>query len=436
MVKIRALTVAVLSGGLVVACGSRVPGAAAPHAPATSGVVAWAGQPATRVPVILRSPPYSTGARPCRPADLSVSHGELGYATGLTNVEVYLTNRSATTCWLDGYPAVAGVAAAGTVTPLPARHGSFFGNPGPSADIRPDQIAALNISGEDNCPAAVAGGHQVYPELLIVLPGGGTVDVRGTEFDAICGMSVSSFGVPADQPHGPAPSPLTARITAGPAARAGTDFTYLVTLANPTARPFPLRSCPSYAEFLGGLMGSGAANSYLVRYYYLNCRAVPAIPPHGSVRYQMKLPLPAGLPAGFYSKLDWQIQGGTGPATATSLTVEPVPSQARRAFFLHIGDSPGHNASQDISLESSVGRGGSPTPAWFRSFPALSFLVQPPGGGDDRVRAGADLLIPCHIGGAAPSLDEIQHLLAEALPGKLFEFAAGLVRNDFHGPVS
>jgi hypothetical protein len=27
-------------------------------------------------------------------------------------------------------------------------------------------------------------------------------------------------------------------------------------------------------------------------------------------------------PAGFYSKLDWQIQGGTGPALATSLTVE------------------------------------------------------------------------------------------------------------------
>jgi hypothetical protein len=37
----------------------------------------------------------------------------------------------------------------------------------------------------------------------------------------------------------------------------------------------------------------------------------------------MKLPLPSGLPAGFYSKLDWQIQGGTGPAVATSLTVEP-----------------------------------------------------------------------------------------------------------------
>jgi hypothetical protein len=127
----------------------------------------------------------------------------------------------------------------------------------------------------------------------------------------------------------PAPSPLTARITAGRTAQAGTDFGYLVTLTNPTAKPFPLPPCPSYAESLGGLMGSGAPKSHVVRYYYLNCTTVEAIPAHGSVTYQMKLPLPSGLPAGFYSKLDWQIQGGTGPAVATSLTVEPLPSRHR-----------------------------------------------------------------------------------------------------------
>jgi hypothetical protein len=322
MVKIAVAAVAALSLGLVVACGGRAP-AATPHPSTTPSVVAWVDHPAAQVPVVLRSPPYSTGARPCRPADLSVSHGELGYATGHTNVEVYLTNHSATTCWLDGYPTIAGVAANGTVTSLPARHGSFFGNPGPSANIKPGQTAAVNISGGDSCALALDGEHQVYPELLIGLPGGGAAGIYGTGFDAICGVSVSSFGVPADQPQGPAPSPLTARITAGPTARAGTDFGYLVTLTNPTAKPFSLRPCPSYAEFLGGLMGSGATKSYLVKYYYLNCATVQAIPAHGSVTYQMKLPLPSGLPAGFYSKLDWQIQGGTGPAVATSLTVEP-----------------------------------------------------------------------------------------------------------------
>lgn len=252
-----------------------------------------------------------------------MSHGQLGYATGNTSVEVYLTSHSATTCWLDGYPAIAGVAAGGAVTPLRARHGSFPGSPGPSANIKPGQTAAIYISGGDDCALALDGEHQVYPELLIGLPGGGTAGVHGTGFDAICGVWVSPFGVPADQPQGPAPSPLTARITAAPTARAGTDLVYLVTLTNPVAKPFSLRPCPSYAEFLGGLIGPGAANRYLVKYYYLNCSTVHAIPAHGSVTYQMKLPLPPALPAGFYSKLDWQIQGGTGPAAATSLTVEP-----------------------------------------------------------------------------------------------------------------
>src|SRR5262249_44046372 len=159
-------------------------------------------------PVVLRSPPYSTGARPCRPADLSVSHGELGYATGHSNVQVSFTNHSATACWLDGYPAIAGVAADGTVTPLRARPGGFFGSPGPSANIEPGRTAAINISGEDACALALDGEHQVSPELLIGLPGGMTVGVYGTGFDAICGVSVSPFGVPADQPQGPAPSPL------------------------------------------------------------------------------------------------------------------------------------------------------------------------------------------------------------------------------------
>jgi hypothetical protein len=51
-------------------------------------------------------------------------------------------------------------------------------------------------------------------------------------------------------------------------ARAGTDFGYLVTLANPTASAVSLRPCPSYAEFLDGV----------VLYYYLNCRAARARP--------------------------------------------------------------------------------------------------------------------------------------------------------------
>src|SRR6266566_1787531 len=252
MVKITVLTVAVLSGGLAVACGGQAPGVATPHASTTPSIVAWVDHPAAQVPIVLRSPPYSTGARPCRPADLSVSHGELGYAAGNTSVEVYLTNRSATACWLDGYPAIAGVAANGTVTPLHARHGSFPGSPGPSANIKPGQTAAINISGGDNCAPALDGEHQVYPELLIGLPGGGTVGAYGTGFDAICGVSASPFGVPADQTQGPAPSPLTARGSSPAPASALTAST-----RHPIRHPRQTRQTLNFAA-LSRVAGCGA----------------------------------------------------------------------------------------------------------------------------------------------------------------------------------
>jgi len=78
MVKITVLTAAAVAAGLVAGCGSPAPGVVTPHTSATPGVVAWVGQSAAPVPFVLQSPPCSTGARSCRPADLSVSHGELG----------------------------------------------------------------------------------------------------------------------------------------------------------------------------------------------------------------------------------------------------------------------------------------------------------------------------------------------------------------------
>ena len=268
----------------------------------------------------MRSPRYSTGARPCRPSDLAVSAGPAGAATGHVNVPVSFTDRSGTACWLDGFPALTGVSSGGATTVLHAGHGGFFGSPGPSADIEPGQSAALNLSGGDACLMAQNGEHRVYRDLLIGLPHGtGSVRISGTGFDTICGVWVSAFGVPADQPQPPAPSPLTARISLDGTAHAGAALDYLVTLANPTAKPVALRPCPSYAEYLGG--NSRAPKAYVARYYYLNCAGAPAVPAHGSVTFQIRLPLPASLPAGVYSKLDWQIQGGSGPATAVPVTV-------------------------------------------------------------------------------------------------------------------
>jgi hypothetical protein len=108
---------------------------------------------------------------------------------------------------------------------------------------------------------------------------------------------------------------VTATITAPSAARAGTTFSYRVTLNNPTSQPFALSPCPSYAEYLGGTGGN------VTRYFYLNCAAALSIPAHGSVTFQMALAIPASMRPMTGAKLDWQIQGGTGPAQASLIRV-------------------------------------------------------------------------------------------------------------------
>jgi len=114
----------------------------------------------------------------------------------------------------------------------------------------------------------------------------GHVDAAVAPFDAICGVSVSQFGVPADQPAVPPPSPLTARITAAATVRPGEDFTYTVTLTNRTAKAYPLRPCPAYQEYVYAITGPGttaARADHVARNYYLNCDTVHQIRAHSAV---------------------------------------------------------------------------------------------------------------------------------------------------------
>jgi hypothetical protein len=199
----------------------------------------------------------------------------------------------------------------------------YFGNPGPVANIGPGQTAAVNVSSSDACQAAQAGQHRRYRQLRIWLPGRGHVDVRANGFDLICGVFVSRFGVPADQPRAPRPSPLTARIMAAATVRPGEDFTYTVTLANPTTSAYSLRPCPAYEEYIianAGLTKSPAPDSRVVANYYLNCATVHQIGAHGSVTYQMRLKLPTGFPAGPV-KFVWLLHGGAGPGASAPLKV-------------------------------------------------------------------------------------------------------------------
>jgi hypothetical protein len=246
----------------------------------------------------------------------------MGAGMGNINLPVTFTNRSDSTCVLVGEPTLAGLRSNGALVPLEVTVGSYFGDPGPPANIAPGQVAALNISGAVGCSAAQSGKHESYSKFRIGLPAGGSVDVAAGGFDTICGESLSQFGVPADAipPVTPPLSPLTAQMTAPATALASTTLAYTVTLSNPTTTDFALSPCPAYTEFVG--TGSTKWIATILN-YELNCDSTPSIPAGGSVTFEMHLALPADQPAGS-GKFGWQLQGDSGPWANAQLEILPA----------------------------------------------------------------------------------------------------------------
>ena len=331
------LAVAALTASCVAAFSSAGPlGSPSPAPPVTSsgapagtaapspetGMVPWVDRPAAAY-VEPTPRPYPTDARPCGPVDLAVTVGAQGVAMGNTNLPVAFMNISDSPCVLSGYPTISGLRSNRTLVPLTVSEGSYFGDPGPTANIARGAVGALNLSGADQCLTAQAGTHLTYPALRIGLPGGGSVDVRAAHFETICGVSVSRFGVPADEVPDPVPpvSPLIATISAPTTAGPGQDLAYTVTLANPLGTDVPLNPCPAYTEFVG----SGTETVWIatIRNYYLNCDTATSIPAGKSITFEMRLQLPADQPAGA-AKFGWSIQGGAGPSATADLVVRKV----------------------------------------------------------------------------------------------------------------
>ena len=328
MLNLRLLSVAGVL--LVAACASRqaiaLPTAGESRAitptdgisTATPGVVPWVDRPAPRYIEPTPTPSrFPTDAQACRAADLSASAGDVGAAAGTTNIRIEFTNNADSACVLLGHPSVAGVAADATITAFDVGHGSIIGDtPWPAANIAPGQIAAVNISSSDECPAAQRGEHRIYPTLQIGLPSGDSVDVASHGFDTACGVSVSQFGVPAlAEPQEPVPSPLIAHMAARTGAHDGEDLVYTLTLRNRSDTAYPLTACPAYQEYVA-LPGGGVIDPN----YYLNCDTVHEIPAGSAITYQMRLQLPAELGTG-QAKFGWLIHGQIGPGTAEILQI-------------------------------------------------------------------------------------------------------------------
>ena len=171
--------------GLLTGCGNQgahsapqtVPGTAGPatestHGSASSGTSTAASTPtggtSTSAPGTATSPGSGTktasGSTRCHTSELSASVGRNDPGAGQENFPIVLTNKSARTCTLRGYPGAAFVNASGTqLGPDPKRSG---GSP-VTVTLRPGQSAWAGLTFSN---PEISGANTATPATLVVTP--------------------------------------------------------------------------------------------------------------------------------------------------------------------------------------------------------------------------------------------------------------------------
>lgn len=284
-----------------------------------SGPVPWVNRPVARYeipgPKLIR---YPTSAPACHAGQLRVSQGRGGAAAGTLYERFVFTNVGTRSCLLRGYPTISGVDARGMRVRLrPRREGvTFFQLV--AANVPPAAHTFLGLATSDGCE----GGTRkaiVYRKLDISIGNGETVRAAAdARVEEVCGLFVSSFGLPARytplKPAPGTPATLSASVQLPKAIHPGKLLRYTVTLSNLTATAIALDPCPGYNE------GIYAAGLVVRRWLALNCDIVHTVAPHSKVQYAMELAIPATTPLGV-AKFGWRLDTATGPSIGRVISV-------------------------------------------------------------------------------------------------------------------
>jgi hypothetical protein len=285
-------------------------------------------------------------APPCTAAQVQVSPARPNGATGYLFWLFAFRNVSGTTCVLRGYPSVV-ASEPGQPNVTATHHVRFvteFAKDERSGNMRPGGVTGLSLITNTNCEAAQHPGAQsVYHTVTIGIPGGGQF-VLNVAFDVVCGLFSERFAV--RQPtqrytH----SPLSgARVTLDlpSGAVAGTTMDYVAALTNPTGTDMVLRPCPGYQQDIGPAK---------VAILSLNCRAQPRIPAHQTVRFAMRLRVPADTPTG-PAELYWGTGTPGGPVASGSVHVygRDTPCRAAELRASVAAPSPAPPSSTNIMI--------------------------------------------------------------------------------------
>jgi hypothetical protein len=283
------------------------------------GPVPWVDRPLPRYEVPApKVIPYPTSASPCRASELRISQGRGGAAAGTLYERLVFTNIGRRTCLLRGYPPITAVGPDGRRRTLrPHREGFSFFYLVPS-NLPPGGHSFIGLATGDGCDNGTRT-PTAYRQLSVTVARSETVAARaGVRITEVCGLYLSSFGLPARYTPLPAaagtPATASARVHLPASVRPGTILRYTITLSNPTRTTITLRPCPGYSE------GIYAAGLVVRRSLALNCDTVHAIRAHGHVRYAMQLTVPSGATAGI-TKFGWSLNDPRGPFAGRTIRI-------------------------------------------------------------------------------------------------------------------
>lgn len=327
--RLRRLAVVIAGAALVVGIGGfAVAVRTHPDEVFTDNAVPWADLPASRP---AGPPAVLSGQRPAQPPclqddleplwpDGGATISDSANGSDSTGFAVLVRNVGAAACTLSGYPKVQGLDRDGEPLGAAAEEGRYMPSmnpvPGP-ATIEPGEPAQVYVSMASH---GCNGPKREYTGADVTLENGFTFTIRNAWLSGVCPLKVTPWAPLSNEDR--RYWALEAHLVTPPFARAGSELTYVLELINVTSATVSLMPCPVFTQALSTEEGFDPIKlDQMVQYTNrLNCAPKSTIGPRAVVRYEMKVLIPEGHPAG-KTQLYWMAEASRHPFASATLNI-------------------------------------------------------------------------------------------------------------------